>query len=91
MIFMLMAELFSIPLHFAPKTGTSPPATPSLGRPRVFSLLLLPRGIRMLPARHCGAHPAASQLMDLFPSRRIHHFACLLADLLWRWQWGLWV
>ena len=38
MIFMLMAELFSIPLHFAPKTATSPPATPQPGP----ALCLLP-------------------------------------------------
>ena len=86
-----MAELFSIALHFAPDRCLSHLPPPSRGRPCVLSLPLLPRGIRMLPARHCGAHPAASQLMDLFPSRRIHHFACPLADLLWRWQWGLWV
>lgn len=30
---------------------------------------LLPHGIRMLPARRCGAHPAAGQSMHLYPSR----------------------
>lgn len=62
----------------------------SSGWPCVSSLPLLPHGIRMLPVRHWGAHPAASQLMDLFPSRGIHPFACPLADLLWGWQQGLW-
>lgn len=81
MLLILMTELFSIPVRFAPEAGASRPRLmPALASPVSPPALLLTHGIRMLPARRCGAHPAAGQPMHLYPSRGIHHLACLLAD-----------